>query len=102
MMRFTQINYDKAAGLKQKALREEFLALEEAMMLDPMIKPNWERLDKWVDANIPSGRANGRAYGAIHLAHTATSQDEALCALEEAYMWFGKAIRDEMIDRLPK
>lgn len=59
---------------------------DKATKLQIVFKGGFEQLTAVVDAHLPDGRAKA-------LVHT---------KLEEAYMWVGKAIRDEQIARTGK
>lgn len=53
------------------------------MKIQELFKEKFEDLDKLVSENLTNGRAKALA----------------VTKLEEAYMWVGKAIRDEQVSR---
>lgn len=56
---------------------------EKAQTSQSFFKQGFSNIGSAIEAHLPKGRATNLA----------------LTALEEAYMWIGKAIRDDQVDR---
>lgn len=108
--RFTQVNYDKECGERQKLLRNEFYKLEAYVMENFGKTENIEAFEKVVEyikdnfPGFPRGKENG--FEVLWKAHDEfkkmSSLEQTLDYLDVAYMWFGKPIREEQIAKNQK
>lgn len=110
--RFTQVNYDKECGLKQKALREHFLALEKFVLgtFPPKRVPDvgmqeFAAIDAHSRKEYGDARGQEKGRAALWTAYDDYVQGETLDGvlnnLEISYMWLGKAIRDLQLEKSP-
>lgn len=101
MSRFDYVQYDKVAIEKQVKLKVMAQKIEAALvLLESARMEMWTLLDQEKDATLNDAIDDYYERAASDL-NEATGPDlsEALALLERSFMWCGKAIRDEQIER---
>ncbi len=102
--RFIHVTYDKECGQKQHELREQFIAIEQKIVDKSATRAQFDDLYTWCEVHFKGSRGQLRGSHALWRAfdfYSAEDIEETLARLEITYMWYGKAIRDEQIAKVP-
>ncbi|TXH10666.1 MAG: hypothetical protein E6R04_04855 [Spirochaetes bacterium] len=98
MSRFDYVKYDEEAIKKQARLKILHTKMEKALE-----EVEACRQEIWAEAHevLPDDKVDAPRDRALDFLNKATGPDidEALSDLEHSYMWLGKAIRDDQINR---
>lgn len=93
--RFDYVAYDETAATKQATLKAAAQNVETALTV---LEASRAAMIDAIEDLLPETENRSRAYNQLNDA-TGPDVEDALGLLEQAYMWCGKAIRDDQIER---